>query len=96
MAKGDVINFGPTSVVDDGYLDLQPGSGIECSIHNINHGGAIELYFYDGTNSVISVVVGDATPLVNMALRCTNTAYYRVKNVSGGSIYISADGLVTK
>lgn len=98
MAAGDVIVFGPTSVAAGSYLDLQPAVGVEVSIHNINHAGAIQLYFYDGVTFALvpSVVVADATPLVTMALRGTNEKYYRVKNITASAILISADGLVTK
>jgi len=98
MAAGDVIIFGPTSVASGSYLDLQPGTDVEISIHNINHEAAIQLYFYDSSTAslVPSIPVADATPLVTMALRGTNSKYYRVKNLSASAQLISADGLVTK
>jgi hypothetical protein len=96
MAAGDVANFGPTSTANGSFLDLQPSAGVEVVIHNIGYAGAMELYYYDGANSV--KMDEDATAGSRMAvfLHCTNSKYYRIKNVSGGTVYLSADGMQTK
>jgi hypothetical protein len=84
-----------TSVVNGAYLDIQPGSGAEWNIENLYYPGAMELYYYDGTNNM--KVDADSTfgARYNLNLRCTNTKYYRVKNVSGSTGYFGYDGGAT-
>jgi hypothetical protein len=96
MAAGDIANFGPTSTGDAAYLALQPGSGVEVVVHNIGYAGAMELYFYDGTNQVKVWEDTTAGGMLNLQLHCTNSKYYRIKNVSGGTVYLCADGFTTK
>jgi hypothetical protein len=96
MAAGDVIQFGPTSKAQNEYLDLQPGAGVECVIHNIVFGNDAELYIYDGTNSVkVNARTGNGA-WSGVFLHCTNTKYYRVKAINASAQYIYADGMVTK
>jgi hypothetical protein len=96
MAVGDIFNAGPSSVADDAYLDLKPSSG-EVAIHNIVYNGAVELYFYDGTNLIGPLSTDGGVGWTNdVHLNCTTTKYYRVKNKSGGAQFIAADGKVTK
>lgn len=96
MAAGDVANFGPTSTADAAFLALQPGAGVEVVIHNIGYDGAMELYFYDGTNQVKMDEDTTAGSRLGLFLHCTNSKYYRIKNVSGATGFLSADGMTTK
>lgn len=96
MAAGDAYIVTPTSTADAAFLALQPGSGVEVVVHNINvvAGTAHELYHYNGTDSIL--VMSFNTSLMNLQLHCTNSVYYRVKNVSGATRFISAEGMTTK
>ncbi len=97
MAAGDVYNIGPTSIANNAFLDIQPGAAVEVTISSIYCGGAWELYRYDGTNSIGPFASGTtADGLTNLRFRVTNSVRIRVKNVSGGTLYYGADGLVTK
>lgn len=95
MAAGDVTS-NIASVANNAYLDLQPAAGVEWCIHNISYAGAVEIYFYDGSN--LLKVDSDTTfgGRFCMLYHCTNAKYYRVKNVSGSAMLISYDGVVTK
>lgn len=95
MAAGDIIN-GHSSISNNSYLTLQPDSGVEWCIHNILYAGAVELEYYDGTNTIKFDADSAFGARLNLCLHCTNSKYYRVKNVSGGSIYIGYDGVQTK
>lgn len=96
MAAGDAYIVSPVSVADTAFLDLQPTSSVEVVIHNVNvpEGTTVELYHYDGTDSI--KVITTAGSLFNMQLHATDTVYYRVKNVSGAAAILSAEGMVTK
>ncbi len=98
MAAGDVFQEGPTSTTDDGFLDIQPGSSIEWLIHNVYvpEGTAVEFEYFDGTNIIKfdSDAVDGTRFMVNW--HATNSIRVRVKNVSGGTIFLAADGIVTK
>lgn len=94
--KGDVFSCVPTSIVDDGYHTIQPESGHEAVVHNIKIPStkACELYATDGTNDIL--IDSSSVSWVGYNYNVTNTDYLRVKNVSGGTIYISHDGRYTK
>lgn len=98
MAKGDVFQEGPTSIADLAFLDIQPGASIEWVIHNVYvpEGVAVEFEYFDGTNVILfdSDSVDGTRFMVNW--HATNSVRVRVKNVSGGTIFIAADGIVTK
>jgi len=95
MAVGDTLWFGPSSVANNAFLDLQPSGTVEVSVNNIAHAGSCELYAYDGTNDAGPASLVGTGVETNLALHCTNAKRYRVKNVSGGSIIISAEGITT-
>lgn len=90
-----MIDQGSSSVADDNYLDLQPASGVEWVVHNIKWSDDIEIYSYDGTNA-IKIFAATDFGFLPCEFHCSNTKYYRVKNVSGGSQYISFDGVISK
>lgn len=95
MAIGDVT-ISLTSVADDGYLDIRPSAGVEWVIHNIlaEIGTSVELYMSNGTNEI--KVDEHSAGFVDVHFHCTNSIYYRIKNVSGASAYLGYDGVVTK
>ena len=97
MAAGDVFWEGPTSIADQGFLDIQPTGAIEWVIHNIyvDEGVAVEIYVFDGTNSIgFDSDAVDGTRLVHN-FHATNSIRIRVKNVSGGAAFLAADGIET-
>lgn len=94
MAKGDVVS-GLSSVNAAAFLDIQPGAGVEWSIHNLSFASDIELYYYDGTNSIKVDSDTGGGSFRREALHCTNSRYYRVKNVAASAQLIGYDGVVT-
>ena len=90
-----IYTVGPVSVANNDSLELRPGTSDFLLINTISYGGAVELYVSDGDSSNLLVDSaarnGTWTSLVYYA---TFHHYYKVKNVSGGAILISADGLV--
>ena len=98
MAAGDLFQVGPTSITDTSFLDIQPGAGIEWVIHNVYvpEGKAVEFEYFDGTNIILfdSDAVDGTRFMVNW--HATNGTRVRVKNVSGGTVFLAADGIVTK
>lgn len=95
MAAGDIYQAGPTSVANAGFFAIQPSAGTTVVVHNIYYAGAVELYYFDGTNSILFDSDATAGGRLNLRHHCSNTKYVRAKNVSGGSILIAADGLFT-
>ena len=96
MAAGDAYIVSPVTETYTSFQDLQPGAGFEVVVHNISipEGTAAELYQFDGTDTIL--VSSFNSSLWNMQLHCTNSVYYRVKNVSGASRIYGADGMTTK
>ena len=96
MAAGDIYNQGITSVAAGSYFDIQPAAGVEVVIHNISHGTDCQLEFYDGTNFIVSDThIGNGS-WMDVALHCTNTKRYRVKNIGASATNIACDGVQTK
>lgn len=98
MAAGDAYQKTPTSTADAAFLDLQPGAGVEIVVHNVYvpEGKKVEYYWYNGTDSTLFDTDAADGTRYGMQFHCTNTIYVRVKNVSGGTIFIGADGMTTK
>ncbi len=98
MAVGDVFQEGPTSIADLGFLDIQPAASIEWVIHNayVPEGKAVEFYYYNGTDLILFDSDTAGGTRFNHNWHVTNTKYVRIKNVSGGAIFLAADGIVTK
>jgi len=95
MAAGDVVS-NIASTAASAFLDMQPASGVEWVIHNISYEGDIELYFYDGTNSIKVDSDLGAGSMRREALHCTNSKYYRVKNIAATAKLLGYDGVQTK
>ena len=100
MAVGDVTSV-LSSVNANAFLDIQPASSAEWCITNLYYGGKIEVYFYDGANSILIDSDSTATSTVpgSMQGRCfhvNNTRYIRIKNVDSAEKYLAYDGIVTK
>lgn len=95
MAKGDVYND-LQSINNNSYLSIQPNVGAEVTIHNLlyPYGSTVELYFTDGTNEIL--IDSDNISGRGFFLHCTNSKYYKLKNISGSTIYIGYDGIQIK
>jgi hypothetical protein len=96
MANGDQITVAPTSVANNGFLNIQPPPGAEWKILNLEYSGAMELYKTDGVNSI--KVNNDTTGggMLSVSLGATNGVYWQLKNVSGATAFLSYDGVQTK
>jgi len=98
VAAGDAYIKAPASTASGSYLDLQPGASVEVVIHNIYvaTGSAYEVYYSDATNNILALSMPAGGAALNLQMHCSNTYYVRVKNTSGSTIYLSADGMTTK
>lgn len=98
MAAGDAYIKAPTSTASGSFLDLQPSAGVEVVVHNIYvaTGSAYEVYYSDATNHILALSMPAGGAALNLQLHCSNTYFVKVKNTSGSTIYMSADGMVTK
>lgn len=94
MAAGSVVT-NLESVADNAYLTIQPADGDEWVINNLYYAGAVEIYRYDGTNSILIDSPTAAGALLSCNLRCTYGDYVRVKNVSGDAAILGYDGIMT-
>jgi hypothetical protein len=95
MAIGDAVN-GLSSVANNAYLDIQPGTGFEYIIHNLYFEGAVEMYFSDGTNNIKFDSDTAAGGRLAYVFHSTNSKYLRIKNVSGTTKFIGFDGIQSK
>lgn len=95
MAVGDKTTY-IGSLADTAFKDIQPGSGAEWTIHNIYHADDVELYVYDGSNSLLFDSRTGQGAWLKYAFQLTNGYYLRIKNVSGASMIVAFDGVVTK
>lgn len=96
MAAGDVFSAAPTSVSNGASTDIRPASGEEATIHNIYYGGAVDIKWYDGTNTITFDQDTAAGARLGLSSHVTNTKYMRVTNTSGSTIFIGWDGIQTK
>jgi len=95
MPLGSVVSNNQ-SVADAAFLSIKPTTGNEWVIHNIYvpEGNDVELYWTDDSND--SLVDTNDGSWLNYHWHVTAGFYLKVKNVSGGSIYIGYDGIQTK
>ncbi len=95
-----MVNVGDTytqsaTIVNNASLSLQQTGTQAVVVHNINYAGAVELHATDGTNDAKVDTDTSAGGWLTFAFHCTATYWYYVKNVSGGNLVITADGIVT-
>lgn len=84
-----------SSVANGSYLTIQPSAGQEYIVQNIYgpYGSALELYRTDGTNDIKIDYANSEGGWGLVKHFVTNGIYLKVKNVSGGSIYVGYDGV---
>ena len=98
-AVGDMFSIDLQSVANAGFLDIRPAALHEVVIHNIYwvNGSDVEVYRSDGTGNEVKVQATNNDGLIAFyAFHCDNTQRLRIKNISGGGIYMAADGMYTK
>ena len=96
MAAGDFLGtyaVDPTSVSDGSFLDLVADTGEEIIVHNIYvpEGTAVELYWHGPSGDI--KFDSDTQGFASFQFHGTETIYVRVKNVSGSSADLAADGV---
>jgi len=85
------------SVLNGNYLEMKPAAGREAVIHNIFHPNDVELRLVDGSGNELAFLQEAGIDLVtNMYIHVSNTQYLRIYNMSGVTIYLAADGIITK
>jgi hypothetical protein len=96
MSIGDIVSV-HSSITNGSYLTIQPSGTTEWGIQNIYipYGTECELYRTDGTNEILLKKITD-TIQFTQPINPTLTIYFRVKNVSGSSVYLGYDGKVSK
>lgn len=95
MAAGDVFSD-LQSIANNAYLDIQPSSGVEATIHNVYYAAAVEFHWYDGTNDITFDSDSSAGARLGMVWHVKNGLRLRIKNTSGVSALIGYDGIQTK
>jgi hypothetical protein len=77
---------------------ITSGAGEETVVENIlvPYNAAVEFYFYNGTNTILFDAATSNGAKLGGVFANTYTVYYRVKNVSGGAIYMGYTGHITK
>lgn len=84
-----------SSVANNAFLDIQPGSGVEWVVHNLWFEDNVELQRYDGTNAV--AVAQYSQGFKDLVTHVTNSNRIRVKNIHGSAAkLICYDAIVTK
>jgi hypothetical protein len=95
MAAGDyVTNY--ASIANGSYTTIQPGAGVVWMIQNLQTGGAWELYRYDGSDYTLVMDGSIAEVIDKLQIISDNDYYYKLKNVSGGSVFQGYAGVVLK
>ncbi|RLC33770.1 MAG: hypothetical protein DRZ76_03920 [Candidatus Nealsonbacteria bacterium] len=95
MAIGDMF-ADIQSVASNDYLDIRPAAGNEAVIHNIYHEASIEIYRYDGSNSLLCASASGSGVFAYYAFHVGNTDRIRVKNTESSAKLIGYDGIYTK
>lgn len=96
MAVSDMVAE-HTEVLNTQYLTIQPSGTDIWAIQNIYipYGVECELYRTDGSSSVLITKLTQSL-LSPYTLNVSNSIYFTIKNVSGGSAYLGYDGRVAK
>ncbi len=88
MAVGDFV-MAHQSVANNSFLTARPASGAEWAIREIWGAGNLEVYRSDGAREVeVGALTGSAYELGGLLLLVTNGVYVKIKNVSGGTVYL--------
>jgi hypothetical protein len=94
MAAGDIFASTPTTIGNNATWDIKTTGSAEAIVNNIyTDMGSCELYKYDGITLSKSDI---ASGWLNYKFRVSATNYIQIKNVSGGNLDLSHDGIYTK
>jgi hypothetical protein len=96
IQKGSSFCGETLNVANGAYADIRPEELREAVIHNIAYTGAVEFYRYYSTNVKLDYDASAGDWGGDLALHVTHWYYVRVKNVSGGNIDVTWDGVYTK
>lgn len=99
MAAGDVFSLIPTSVAAGATYDVQPSAGVEAVIHNLywpQSTNSIQLYWKDGTNTILFDSETVAGGRFNAHYHVTNAKWLGIKNTTAGAVLVAYDGVQTK
>jgi len=83
------------SIADQASMVIQPNGTEEWVIHNIEYGGAMELYRVSAAGSLLFDSDTGSGARLGYAFHVTLTQWLEMKNVSGGPVLIGYDGIVT-
>ena len=95
MAVGDVYSAYSNNLANDGYLDIRPSGTVEAVIHNIYHGGDVEIYLSDGTNTFKFDEDTGVGVMAWLSYHVKNGVFIRIKNVNGDAQDFGYDGIIT-
>lgn len=95
MAFGDTFKNKETVASGD-YMILRPAGDVAWVIHNIYAPATSSIEFYSSTTDGDDLIMETTGSILSYNFHANNVGYYKVKNVSGVSINISYDGIVTQ
>ncbi len=95
MSVSDVVSD-HVQVLDDSSMTIQPSGTVCWSIQNIYipYGVTCELYRTDGVTDILIMSVSNSILSPN-TINVTNSIYFKLKNVSGGTTCLGYDGRVS-
>lgn len=96
MTVGDMVS-GLESKTTTQSITIKPNTAsVEWSIHNIYipFGSTCEIYRTDGSNTIL-IMTTTSSLLSPYTFHVSTSQYITVKNVSGSTIYIGYDGVIT-
>ena len=97
MTVGDMVS-GLESKLNNQSITIGPSTvSLEWSIHNIYipFGSKCEIYRTDGSNTIL-IMTTTSSLLSPYTFHVSTSQYITVKNVSGSTINIGYDGVITK
>lgn len=94
MATGDVVSIIESHVQNE-YMTIRPGVGVEWIIHNIYFNQPVEIQFYDGSNALIFEWINDIGEWPWTLFHLKNGYYLRVKATNFGTTLMAYDGVIS-
>ena len=95
MAAGAIYSGYSAAVANSAFVDTAPINPAEAVIHNIYHGGTIELYWYDGVHTMLFDSQSGPGVYDFHAFHVNSSLRIYIKNISGAAIDIGWDGMYT-
>lgn len=96
-SQGDTLVQNIEAKANGQYLEIRPSGEEEWSIHTVMSNGAFELYKTNGVTSILSErVLSQKSALTGLHLYCTNSVYWKIKQIDTGTVNMGFDGIRTK